>query len=130
MFHADSAICTANDHLPSRCLVAEDLSLVVLIFPTWTLLAFSLVSLHLKLVLLAVFALPTRQVSARVAYRADSFIRTLAALSAADAAVGTFDAARLVGPILVPAFGAVRAGTFLRCIDEAARRAVGAEACE
>ena len=130
MFHADSAICTANDHLSGWCLVAEDLSLAVLIFPTWTLLAFLLVSLQLKLVLLAVFALPTRQVSTRVAYRADSFIRTLAALSAADAAVGTFDAARFVGPILVPAFGAVRACTVLRCIDEAARSTVGAEACK
>ena len=130
MFHADSAICTANDHLSGRCLVAEDLPLAVLIFSPWTLLAFSLVALQLKLVLLAVFALPTRQVSTRVAYRADSFIRTLAALSATDAAVGTFDAARLVGPVLVPAFGAVGARAVLRCIDEAARRAVGAEACE
>ena len=130
MFHADSAICTANDHLSGRCLVAEDLPLAVLIFSPWTLLAFSLVALQLKLVLLAVFAFPTRQVSARVANLADPFIRTLAPLSATDAAVATCNAARLVGPVLILAFGTVGARTIVQRIDEAAWSAVGAEACK
>ena len=124
------AICTANDHLPGRCLFAKDLSRHVLIFPPWAFLALGLVTLQLKVMHLAVFALPTRQVSARVANLADPFIRTLAPLSATDAAVATCNAARLVGPVLILAFGTVGAGTILQCIDEATRSTVGAEACK
>ena len=71
-----------------------------------------------------------RQVSARVTYLADPFVRTLAALSASDAAIATCDAARLVGPVLVLAVRAVGAGTILQRIDEAARSTVGAKACK
>ena len=127
---AVSAIRSAKEHLSSRCLFAKDLSRHVLILSAWALLAFSLVALQLKVMHLAVFASPMRQVSARVTYLADPFVRTLASLAAADAAIATCDAARLVGPVLVLALGAVGACTILRCIDEAARSTVGAEACK
>ena len=112
------------DHLPRRCLFAVDLARSVLIFSPWALFAIWLVALRLKLMRLAVFAPSTRQVSAGVAYRADSFVRSLAPLSAANAAVAAFCTARFVGQVLVLAFGAVGAGTVFQRIDEAARRAV------